>query len=324
MGRFIRIALVLVVPLALLIAIPAVFARVDDTQQSFVNNNTQPKRIVNQIDLQTDDTFADSKLLATENVTMTIKHSPDEPVFVGQEIEFTVAMDVNKGAQAPSTFDWFFGDGGKGDGMTIPYTYTKVGIYTVTVWGVYPSADPISTTKSIVVLGTESVFLPVIFNNYEQPPDLICESVKVLPDNPVENEVVGFSVEIESKFNSADGFWVHLFVDLPEDHAPPTVNATLREECESPCKMIAWKFSENPILAGQKINLVSSPDTEHPYGYSEIYSTWDKRLSAGDHTVHVLVDSVGLNTQDMDGTVAEESEDNNVCPPETVSVSAGR
>ena len=187
-----------------------------------------------------------------------------------------------------------------------------------------PSIDPISTTKSIVVLGTELVYLPVLFNNYEHPSDLICKSVQVSPEDPTANELVGFSVEIESQFNAADGFWVHLFVDLPQEYSPPTVNATLREECKQPCKFIAWKFSENPIDAGQMVNLISSPDTEHPYGYSVEYSTWDKRLSAGDHTIHVLVDSVGLNEEDMDGAVTELLETNNICGPITVSVADSR
>ena len=138
MGRLIRIALILVVPLVLLLAIPVVSARVETSGLESTNNITHPEQIVNQVARQTDDTLDGAELLAIDNVTMTILHTPDEPLMVGQAIQFTVDMDVNKGAQAPSTFDWFFGDGGQGDGMTIAYTYTKAGVYDVTVWGVYP------------------------------------------------------------------------------------------------------------------------------------------------------------------------------------------
>ncbi|MFC1978542.1 PKD domain-containing protein [Chloroflexota bacterium] len=76
--------------------------------------------------------------------TPSFTYTPDSPVFVGQQVRFNAAASTDADGTI-TTYEWDFGDGNSGTGVTADHTYRSPGTYTATL----AVTDNDGTTRSV-------------------------------------------------------------------------------------------------------------------------------------------------------------------------------
>ena len=143
-------------------------------------------------------------------------------------------------------------------------------------------------------LTIETLFLPVLLNNYVFAPDLVITSLTATEDL--------FAVVIENQGNAptANAFWVDLYID--PDPAPTAVNQIWPDLSD---EGLVWGVTDS-LAAGEVLTLTYTPNPAdtHPY-FFESESNYSGSLPLGT-TVYAQVDSANANT--TTGAVLESHE----------------
>jgi hypothetical protein len=135
-------------------------------------------------------------------------------------------------------------------------------------------------------------------------PDLVVGSVVVTPQEGLGTTPVTLSVTIRNDgvADSSDGFWVELFVD---PRTAPRINSVVGSVGQG----VLWYV---PSLASGESRTVSLEDADARY------SSFDGRLSTGNHSLYVYADA--YHTEGEVGLVVEADESNNLMGPLVVEV----
>ena len=153
------------------------------------------------------------------------------------------------------TYQWAFGDGQGGNGISVTHTYVAQGLYTAIVTATNSVGSITATTQvSITKSPTTTVYLPLVMRNYVTAPDLVVEQI-VATANSVQVVVRNVGPKaIEKDF--ANEFWVDLYINPT---TPPTaVNQTWRHVGS---RGVAWGVTQDalPLQPGQAITLTVTP-----------------------------------------------------------------
>jgi uncharacterized repeat protein (TIGR01451 family) len=145
---------------------------------------------------------------------------------------------------------------------------------------------------TITVLSTEDpglIYLPIIFNNHVQLPDLVVEEINVLPGGEIEVVITN-----QGQAPVGDNFWVDLYID--PDPLPTAVNQIWTQLAD---EGLVWGVDDLAALIPGGTLVLSSQDADAQY------SNYSGSLASGT-VVAVQVDSADVET--TFGGVLEEHE----------------
>ncbi len=175
----------------------------------------------------------------------------DSPTFLGQTTHLwaTVVTGTN------ITYQWAFGDGQIGSGISVTHVYAAEGWYTATVTAANGVGSITATTLiSITEFPTMTIYLPIVMRNYASAPDLAVEQIAVTANSI---QVVVRNVgDTPIDKTLANEFWVDVYIN--PNTPPATVNQTWRHVGSSG---IVWGVTQDalPLAPGQAITLTVTP-----------------------------------------------------------------
>ena len=164
----------------------------------------------------------DFAVVEVANVAPSVSAGADQTITLGDVASFS-GIFADPGTDDTHFIEWDFGDGNSIFNTLAPdYTYTAPGTYTVTLT-VRDDDNGMGIDQLIInVLQPGDLqtyaYLPIIFNNSLQAPDLEIQLITVTADN--------VTIVIENSGNQAvsDGFWVDLYIN--PNPVPTAANQT--------------------------------------------------------------------------------------------------
>jgi uncharacterized repeat protein (TIGR01451 family) len=143
---------------------------------------------------------------------------------------------------------------------------------------------------TITVLSTEDpglIYLPIIFNNHVQLPDLVVEEINVLPGGEIEVVITN-----QGQAPVGDNFWVDLYIN--PDPLPTAVNQIWTQLAD---EGLVWGVDDLAALTPGGTLVLSSQDADAQY------SNYSGSLASGT-VIAVQVDSADVET-DFGGVLEE-------------------
>jgi len=98
--------------------------------------------------------------------TLSMSISPDGTVKVGEELTFSAAGSSDPDGDA-LTYEWNFGDGNTGSGMSTAYTYTTEGTYTVKL-AVSDGEFEVTDTRELAIASADAALPEADVKHYKQ------------------------------------------------------------------------------------------------------------------------------------------------------------
>ncbi|MCD6554886.1 MAG: Ig-like domain repeat protein, partial [Anaerolineae bacterium] len=185
--------------------------------------------------------------------------------------------------------------------------------------------DPNGDTTTLVHFpgsfpGKYKIFLPLVMRSYGPTtylPDLVVDSIEVVPANPDAGQAVDVRVTIRNagNVNASRGFWVDLYIDPPDPSQIEVNRGWSQVGCSQGLVWTVYWLNAGDSVVLSTIN-ANNPD--NVYYWPEYSNFGGYFTDPGAHTLYAQVDS--WNTETTYGAIYEANEGNNIHGPATVSV----
>jgi len=167
---------------------------------------------------------------------------------------------------------------------------------------------------------TYAIYLPLVMRSYGPTtylPDLVVDSIEVVPANPDAGQAVDVRVTIRNagNVNASRGFWVDLYIDPPDPSQIEVNRGWSQVGCSQGLVWTVYWLNAGDSVVLSTIN-ANNPD--NVYYWPEYSNFGGYFTDPGTHTLYAQVDS--WNTETTYGAIYEANEGNNIHGPATVSV----
>jgi uncharacterized repeat protein (TIGR01451 family) len=262
----------------------------------------------------------DNRINNTAWVTLTVGEEPiaglqafnDSPTELGNVTSFSATVTAGTNI----SYEWAFGDGTIGQGISPGHVYPMTGTYTAIVTATNSVSSAWVTTTVIITPSTGgTTYIPLVMNNWVAAPDLVVENIIAASDAVTVVIRNNGHQSVTNQF--ANEFWVDVYIN---PHTPPTqVNQTWEFVAS---QGLVWGVIIDglPLHPDDTITLtVDSDPAEEPYFWSDLSNvSWPLATCT---ELYAQVDS--SNTETTYGGVLENHEIvdgpyNNISGPEYV------